>query len=63
MLQGGIKEKVIAARRAGIKKVVLPKQNEKDLKQVPDIIREKLEFVLVDRIDEVLKEALVNRSR
>jgi len=59
---GGIKEKVIAARRAGIKKVVLPKQNEKDLKEVPDIIREKLEFVLVDRIDGVLKEALYDKK-
>jgi ATP-dependent Lon protease len=55
---GGIKEKVLAANRAGIKKVVLPKENDKDLEEVPQHVREGLNFVFVESIDEVLKETL-----
>jgi ATP-dependent Lon protease len=55
---GGIKEKVLAANRAGIKKVLLPKDNESDLKEVPQHIRKGLEFRFVERIGEVLKETL-----
>lgn len=55
---GGIKEKVLAAHRAGIKKVVLPKENEKDLDEVPQQIKEELEFIFVDHIDDVLEAAL-----
>ncbi len=55
---GGIKEKILAANRAGIKKVLLPKDNENDLKEVPQDIRKGLEFKFVERIDEVLKETL-----
>ncbi len=55
---GGIKEKVLAANRAGIKKVLLPKDNENDLKEVPQHITKGLEFKFVERIDEVLKETL-----
>ncbi len=55
---GGIKEKVLAANRAGIKKVLLPKDNESDLKDVPQHIRKGLEFKFVERIGEVLKETL-----
>jgi ATP-dependent Lon protease len=55
---GGIKEKVLAANRAGIKKVMLPRDNENDLKEVPEHIRKGLEFAFVERIDEVLNETL-----
>jgi len=55
---GGIKEKVLAAHRAGIKKVILPKENERDLQDVPDDVRSELTFVPVETIEEVLKEAL-----
>jgi len=55
---GGIKEKVLAAHRAGIKKVILPKENERDLEDVPEDVRNELQFVPVETIEEVLKEAL-----
>lgn len=55
---GGIKEKVLAAHRAGIKKVILPKENEKDLEEVPQQIKQELCFLPVEHIDEVLKLAL-----
>lgn len=55
---GGIKEKVLAAHRAGIKKVILPKENERDLEDVPEDVRNELNFVAVETIEEVLKEAL-----
>jgi ATP-dependent Lon protease len=55
---GGIKEKVLAAHRAGITKVILPKENERDLEDVPADVRNDLTFVLVNSVDEVLKEAL-----
>jgi ATP-dependent Lon protease len=54
---GGIKEKVLAAHRAGIKRVILPKSNEKDLKEVPQEVRDALTFILVERIEEVLPAA------
>ncbi len=56
---GGVKEKVLAAKRAGIKKVILPKKNEKDLKEIPKQHLRGLEFVFVNNVDEVLKESLV----
>jgi ATP-dependent Lon protease len=55
---GGIKEKIIAAHRAGIEKVILPKANMADLEDVPEEIREDLTFIPVDRVEQVLKEAL-----
>jgi ATP-dependent protease La len=55
---GGIKEKVLAAHRAGIKKVILPKENERDLEDVPEDVRNELKFVPVETIEEVLIEAL-----
>jgi ATP-dependent Lon protease len=55
---GGIKEKVLAAHRAGIKKVILPKENERDLEDVPEDVRNELKFIPVETIEEVLKEAL-----
>jgi ATP-dependent Lon protease len=55
---GGIKEKVLAAHRSGIKKVILPKENERDLEEVPQEIREGLEFFFVDHMDQALPIAL-----
>ncbi|HVP94599.1 MAG TPA: endopeptidase La [Methanoregulaceae archaeon] len=55
---GGIKEKVLAAHRAGIKKVILPRDNERDLEDVPEDVRSELTFVTVETVEEVLKEAL-----
>jgi ATP-dependent Lon protease len=57
---GGIKEKVIAAHRAGVKKVILPEDNEKDLEEVPDFVREDMEFSFVEDIDEIMKQVLEN---
>ena len=56
---GGIKTKVLAAHRAGLKKVILPKRNERDLEDIPDEVRNDLEFLLVERIDEALEVGLL----
>jgi ATP-dependent Lon protease len=55
---GGIKEKILAGKRAGIKTIILPKKNEKDLEELSDHIKEGLEFKFVQRMDEVVKIAL-----
>ena len=55
---GGIKEKVLAARRAGIHTVILPHRNERDLDDIAPEVRQELEFVFVDTVDEVLSNAL-----
>jgi ATP-dependent Lon protease len=55
---GGIKEKVLAAHRAGIRSVILPKRNERDLDDVPEELRRDLRFTLVDHAEEVLRHAL-----
>ncbi|MCJ7621843.1 MAG: endopeptidase La, partial [Anaerolineae bacterium] len=55
---GGVKQKVLAAARAGLKTVILPRHNEKDLDDLPEEVREKMSFVLVDTMDEVLKATL-----
>ncbi|HNQ33663.1 MAG TPA: magnesium chelatase domain-containing protein, partial [Methanoculleus sp.] len=55
---GGIKEKVLAAHRAGIKMVILPRENERDLIDVPEDARDELTFVPVDTIEDLLREAL-----
>jgi ATP-dependent Lon protease len=57
---GGLKQKVLAAARAGLTKVILPRHNEKDLDDLPEEVREKMDFVLVDTVDEVLEAALGN---
>ena len=54
---GGIKEKVLAAHRAGLRRIILPKANEKDLKEIPAEVREDLQVFLVQRLDEVLQAA------
>ncbi|MBL8057089.1 MAG: endopeptidase La [Anaerolineales bacterium] len=56
---GGVKEKVLAAHRAGLKTVILPKKNDKDLVDVPAIAKRDLEFVFVEHIDQVLSHALL----
>ena len=57
---GGLKEKVIAAYREGMKTIVLPKENERDIEDIPQVVRDKLEFVPVEHMDEVLKVALLS---
>lgn len=57
---GGIKEKVLAAHRAGIRRIILPKANEKDLKDVPQEVRDDLTFVLAERVEEVLRSAFAH---
>lgn len=56
---GGLKEKLLAALRGGITKVLIPKDNEKDLEEIPDNVKEGLEIIPVETVDEVLKHALV----
>ncbi len=56
---GGVKEKCLAAHRAGVKKVLLPKENGKDLDDIPESVRKELKIVLVEHMDEVLEQALV----
>ena len=55
---GGIKEKVLAAKRAGLKEIILPKENEKDLLEVPERHRKGLKFYSVEHFDEVLNYSL-----
>ena len=52
---GGLPEKLMAAQRAGIRKVLIPKENEEDLKDVAEEVREKLEILPVSRVEEVLE--------
>ena len=59
---GGLREKVLAAHRAGIKTIVIPKENEKDLEDIPENVARRLRFALVEGMDEVLGLALVGRA-
>ncbi|MGZ9585154.1 endopeptidase La [Paenibacillus marinisediminis] len=56
---GGLKEKVIAAHRAGIKKVVFPRDNVRDVEEIPESVRQELTFVPVEHLDEVLEHAIL----
>ena len=56
---GGVKEKVLAAYRAGLREIILPKSNEKDLRDVPDEVRQNVSFLFVEKMDEVLRIALL----
>ena len=59
---GGVKEKVIAAHRAGIKTIILPKDNKKDLEDIPDYVLKGLNFIFVEHMDQVLKVALKEKK-
>jgi len=56
---GGLKEKILAAHRGGIKKVIIPKENEKDIKDIPSSILKQIDIVLVEHMDDVLSPALI----
>ena len=56
---GGLKEKVLAAYREGIHTIILPEENRRDIEEIPECVREKLEFIPVDHIDKVLDTALL----
>jgi ATP-dependent Lon protease len=58
---GGLKEKLLAALRGGIKTVLIPKDNEKDLAEIPDNVKRGLEIIPVSVVDEVLDKALVRK--
>lgn len=58
---GGLKEKALSAHRAGLKTVICPKENEKDLDEIPESVRKDLRFILVDHMDQVLEHALVKK--
>ncbi len=55
---GGVKEKVLAARRAGINRIILPKANKKDVRDIPEPARSEMEFIFAERIEEVLENAV-----
>jgi ATP-dependent Lon protease len=56
---GGIREKVLAARRAGVREIILPKRNEADLLEVPEEVRNELKLILVGTVEEALQAALM----
>ncbi|ODT84731.1 MAG: endopeptidase La [Nitrosomonadales bacterium SCN 54-20] len=60
---GGIKEKVLAAQRAGLRRVLLPARNEKDLREVPETTRSTLEFVFLETVDDAIQTSLGQRAR
>ena len=55
---GGIKEKILAARRANINRVILPKENKKDLQTLPDNVKDEMEFIFAERVEDVLRAAI-----
>ncbi len=57
---GGVKEKVLAARRSGIRRVILPQGNKKDLRDLPDHVRQEMQFHFADRVEEVLSIVIPN---
>ncbi len=57
---GGLKEKSISAHRSGIKKIIIPKDNQKDIDDIPESVRKELEIIVADRIDTVIEHAMVN---
>lgn len=56
---GGLKEKSIAAYRSGLKKIIIPKDNEKDMEDIPETVKEHLDVVLADNIEDVIKQAIL----
>ncbi len=59
---GGVKEKVIAAHRSGIKTIILPKLNEIDFDEIPDEVKNSINFIFVDSIDEILNKIFENKT-
>lgn len=59
---GGVKEKVLAARRAGIQRVILPRGNQKDLRELPEEVRKEMEFIFADRVEDVLEATIPQLS-
>jgi len=59
---GGLKEKSLAAKRVGIKKILFPKENIKDLEEIPESVRKEIEFVPVENMDQVLEQALIAKG-
>ena len=59
---GGLKAKILAAHRSGIKKVIIPKENEKDLEEIPQRIKDEIEVITVENVAEVLKSAIITRE-
>ena len=57
---GGIKEKILAARRAGLRKICLPRRNEKDIDELPEDVKKEMDFILVDRVGQVFDVAFGN---
>jgi len=60
---GGIKEKVLAANRAGVTTVILPKKNEKDLEEVPESVKKEMKFHFAQKMDEVIDLALCEEPK
>ena len=60
---GGLKEKLLASHRAGFKKVLIPKDNEKDLSEIPKKVKDDTEIILVSTVDAVLKHALTKELK
>jgi ATP-dependent Lon protease len=60
---GGLKEKSLAARRMGIKKIILPKRNRKDIDDIPKYIKKDMEFIFAEDMEEVLKVALIGNKK
>ena len=59
---GGIKEKVLAAYRQGIRRILLPKDNEADIQEIPKSVRNKLEFVLLETAEDAFREVLIPKE-
>lgn len=60
---GGIKEKMLAAHRAGLKTIFLPKENKGDLNELPDEVKKSIQFIPVENVKQILKKAMVNGSK
>ena len=60
---GGIREKVLAAHRAGIRKVLLPEDNKRDIDEIPEAVRKEMQFVLLKNADDALQQVLTGRKK
>ena len=59
---GGLKEKSISAHRSGIKTIIIPKENERDLDEIPDVVKDNVQIVFASKVEDVLNVALVKNS-